>query len=57
MRVGQNAIGATDLIEKRARFSLKQGLPRVMFLIDNRLNDFAQAIDDVFFFFSERGLI
>jgi hypothetical protein len=28
-----------------------------VFLINNRLDDFGQTIDDVFFFFTERGLI
>src|SRR5256885_4928485 len=57
MGVGEDAIGATDLVAKRAWLSLKQSLPRVMFLIDNRFDDFTQTIDDLFLFFSERGLI
>src|SRR4030095_1271065 len=57
MRVSENAIGTTDLVAKRARFSLEQSLARVVFLINDRLDDFGQTIDDIFFFFTERGLI
>src|SRR5262245_59748569 len=57
MRVSQNAIGTTDLIAQRARFSLQQSLARIVFLINDRLDDLGQTIDDLFLFFTERGLI
>src|SRR5262249_35882235 len=57
MRVGQNAISTTDLVAKHARFSLEQSLPCVVLLIDDRLNHFAQTIDDLFLLFTERSLI
>src|SRR6266481_502996 len=55
--IGQNAIRAADLVAKRARFPLEQSLPRVMLLIDDRLNDFAQTIYDFLLLFTKRGLI
>src|SRR5256885_15977741 len=57
MGVGENAIGATDLVAKRAWLSLEQSLACVMFLINNRLDDFAQTIDNLVLLFAERGLI
>src|SRR5437762_4714958 len=57
MRVSQNAVGTTDLVAQRARFSLQQSLARVVFLINDRLDDFGQTIDDVFLFFTKRSLI
>src|SRR6266513_3445553 len=57
MRVSQNAVGTTDLVAERARFSLQQSLARVVFLINDRLDDLGQTIDDVFLLFTECGLI
>src|SRR5439155_24703445 len=55
--VSQNAVGTTDLVEERARFSLEQSLACVVFLINDSLDHLGQTIDDVFLLFTERGLI
>src|SRR4030095_3689283 len=57
MRVSENAVGTTALVAKGTRVSLEQILARIVFLIDDRLDYFGQTIDDVFLFFTERGLI
>ena len=57
MREGEHAIRATDLVPQRVRFSLDQHLPGIVFLLDDRLDDFAEAAHDLVFFFAERGLV
>ena len=57
MRVGQNAIRPADLVQERVRSFLNQNLPRVVFLFDDRFNDFSQPRDDLIFFFAKRGLV
>ena len=53
----KHTVCATDLIPKRVRFFLDQHLTRVVFLLDDRLDDLGQAADDLVFLFAKRGLI
>src|SRR5947209_14846965 len=55
--ISQNAVSATDLIPQGVRLLLNQDLPRVVLLLDDRLDHFAESRDNLVFLFAERGLI
>ena len=57
MRKCKHAVCATDLVPQSIRFFLDQNLARVVFLLDDGLDDFGQPGDNLLFFFAKRRLI